>query len=722
MISRNLRLTLPAACLALTLALAACGGGDDPAADSVWASPAVAFTDPQSTYDLANYTQVGRYSLPVGSGFNLLASEASGVTYNSDTDTLFVVGDEGTSVVQVSLKGVLVDSMTLQAGVVDDPEGIVYLGSGRFGLVEERTRQIREFTYAAGTVLDASGLRTVKLGTTIGNIGIEGMTLDPMTQGLIGVKEKEPLGVFQTTVDFAAGTASNGSATTDDPVNLFAPDLTGLSAHNDVFALSNVLSADKVDYSHLLILSAPDGKLVKIDRSGNIQSTLVVGSAAQNEGVAMDGKGNIYVVSEVGGGADKPELLVFAPATSTGAVAPGSHVYLSFSQAVSLGSGDVTISNGQGDSRTIAIGDSTQVSLKGTTLVINPKADLRAGTSYSVTYAAGLLKNGQGQHSPAMNDATKLRFTVAGTQDTTAPTLSSSTPADNATAVTGSRIELVFSEPVFAGSGSIVISNGAGDTRTVSVTDASQVSFNGATVTINLSAALLGGNSYSVQMASGVIRDAVDLPFAGISDATTLNFSTAATGLVHSLLITELNSNATGGDFFEIYNYGTAAVDLSGWKWDDDSADAGIATAVGNVTLAAGQRLVVVAAADTGAFNTAWGNPVANVVASDGPGLGKGDAVVLFDAAGKVATALSYGAASIKATDSTVVSTAAAASGVSYVAGAHAGLAYGGAGEKTSMVWDGVSTSSPAYKAAQVGVSGGVAQAGDATAIGSPGQ
>jgi len=51
----------------------------------------------------------------------------------------------------------------------------------------------------------------------------------------------------------------------------------------------------------------------------------------------------------------------------------------------------------------------------------------------------------------------------------------------------------------------------------------------------------------------------------------------------------------------------------------------------------------------------------------------------------------------------------------------HAGLAYGGSA-KTSAVWDGVSTSTPTYKAAVVGVNGGVAQVGDATAIGSPGQ
>jgi hypothetical protein len=37
------------------------------------------------------------------------------------------------------------------------------------------------------------------------------------------VKETGPEGVFQTGVDFTAGTATNGSPTTDESVNLFDP-------------------------------------------------------------------------------------------------------------------------------------------------------------------------------------------------------------------------------------------------------------------------------------------------------------------------------------------------------------------------------------------------------------------------------------------------------------------------------------------------------------------
>lgn len=716
--------------------ISACNGSGSSSITTpvAFTTPTLSFSDPQSTYDLANYTLTGRYSLPVGSGANLLAEEASAVTYNKDTDTLFVVGDGGTSVTQVSKQGVLINSMTLAADATKpqstyfyDPEGISYIGGGKFVMVEERYRQVNEFTYTPNTTLGGTGARTVKLGTTIGNIGIEGIAFDPMTNGYICVKESGPSGVFQTTIDFAAGTASNGSPTTENSVNLFDPAKAGLNAINDVFALSNIVSSTAPDYSHLLLLSAPDGKIVKMDRNGNLLGTLVVGSAAQNEGMTMDLNGTIYVVSEVGGGAGHPELLVFSPSVNKNAVGIGSNLYVNFNQPVVAGTGTIILSNGAGDSRSISVTDATQVTIRGNTVIINPTTDLVAGTNYSVTCAAGLLKDTQGNNAPAITSSNALNFTTVGVSDTTAPTLASSVPLDEATGITSSRVVLTFNEAVNAGLGNIVISNGT-DTRTIAVGDTTQVTFSGNSANINPSADLLKGATYNVQMSSGVIKDVAGNPFAGITSATTLNFTTATAVVVNNtLLITEVNSNAAGGDFIELYNYGLAAIDLTGWKWDDDSAsftDAANAT-FPSVSIPAGQRLVVVNTTDAAAFRTAWGLAgTVPVVATGGPGLGGGDVVVLFDTTGKVITWFNYkgGAAVIAASDGTVITPSAASAGVTAALPNHAGLAYGGTSALASAIWDGLSTSSPTYKAAVVGVLGGFAQPAVAAAVGSPGQ
>ena len=207
---------------------------------------------PLTGIDLSTYVRVGRFELPeptrtVPPAGSLLAQEASGVTYNWDTDTLFIVSDGSTSIVQVTKTGELIDSMTLPPGGSPqgtefyDPEGIAYIGDGQFVVVEERDRQAVLFTYAPGTTLTRAATLTVKLGTTIGNEGLEGITYDPSTngnprptpntKGFIAVKEINPQGIFQTGIDFVAGTATNGSPSTVNSINLFDPALLGLTRY-----------------------------------------------------------------------------------------------------------------------------------------------------------------------------------------------------------------------------------------------------------------------------------------------------------------------------------------------------------------------------------------------------------------------------------------------------------------------------------------------------------
>ena len=287
-----------------------------------------------TSVNLNNYTLTGRYALPEpktvkAPANSVLAQEASGITYNASTDTLFIVGDGGTSIVQVSKTGQLIDSMTLALGnsaqgtAFYDPEGIAWIGGNQFVFVEERDRIANLVTYVPNTTIDRTGAQSVKLGTTIGNIGLEGMTFDPVSKSYIFVKESGPEGIFETTLNFAAGTASNGSASTVNSVNLFDPAKLGLLDFADVFALSNVSSTN----TNLLVLSQESGKLVETDRLGNIVSTLDLSlfpgtntpnsiADKQFEGVTMDKNGVLYITTENGGGSiDFPQLFVFTPNT-----------------------------------------------------------------------------------------------------------------------------------------------------------------------------------------------------------------------------------------------------------------------------------------------------------------------------------------------------------------------------------------------------------------------
>ncbi|MBF0160368.1 MAG: VCBS repeat-containing protein, partial [Magnetococcales bacterium] len=111
------------------------------------------------------------------------------------------------------------------------------------------------------------------------------------------------------------------------------------------------------------------------------------------------------------------------------------------------------------------------------------------------------------------------------TIDTSAPLLLSSTPADNAVDLPDdANIVLTFNEQLIAGLGNAVLT-GEGDKRNISISDSSQVSISGTTVTINPAADLAIDGAYSLQMASGVLRDLAGNSYAGIADSSTLNFT-----------------------------------------------------------------------------------------------------------------------------------------------------------------------------------------------------
>jgi hypothetical protein len=209
-----------------------------------------------------------------------------------------------------------------------------------------------------------------------------------------------------------------------------------------------------------------------------------------------------------------------------------------------------------------------------------------------------------------------------------------------------------------------------------------------------------------------------------------------------TILISEINSNAaSGGDFFELYNAGASAVDLTGWRWSDyDVRNWASAASFDTATLAAGEVAVIGvgnnggspnplfgSAAANSAFRTAWGLAPATKMLTwtgTGGGLGSGDGVVLFNASGNVATSLIYRISPLAATQedlSTVpLSTFVKSFNPQPSANGHAGVM--GGGEATeSLVWDPTSgTVSPTYRNAVLGQWDAFANPNSAVTIGSP--
>ncbi|MFC4262184.1 Ig-like domain-containing protein [Ferruginibacter yonginensis] len=128
-------------------------------------------------------------------------------------------------------------------------------------------------------------------------------------------------------------------------------------------------------------------------------------------------------------------------------------------------------------------------------------------------------------------DDLKINVTVAGGgADVTPPTITTLTPADNATNVsTGTNLSINFSEPIIKNTGNIIIKKISDNStvQTIDVTSAAvTTTTNNASITIN---ALQPGTAYYINIDATAFKDAADNLFAGINDNSTWNFTTGTT-------------------------------------------------------------------------------------------------------------------------------------------------------------------------------------------------
>ncbi len=247
-----------------------------------------------TSLNLADYTLTATYALPA-----VAAEEASAVTYNWDTGTLFVLGDEGDAVVEVSTTGVQLSVMTLSGFA--DTEGLTYVGGGQFVITEEREQDAYRFAYSAGGSGTRGLMPFASIGGTVGNVGVEGISYDPRNGRFITVKEKTPANVLDSTLTFGnPGSASSAS--------LFDPTGLGLLDLSDVQVLATVPGlVGGVDEDNLLIYSQESSRLLEVTRNGTVLSSFDLAGVTDAEGVTIGPDGTIYIVGET------PALYVLTP-------------------------------------------------------------------------------------------------------------------------------------------------------------------------------------------------------------------------------------------------------------------------------------------------------------------------------------------------------------------------------------------------------------------------
>jgi uncharacterized protein YjiK len=697
------------------------------------------------TVNLSNYVRVGRYDLPEPTrtahpANNLLAQEASAVTYNWDTDTLFIVGDGSSAIVQVSKTGVLINTMTLSAGTSPqgtdfyDTEGLTYIGNGQFVMAEERDRQLVKFTYVAGGTLTRSSAQTVKLGTFVNNVGTEGLSFDPITNGYIVLKEITPMGIFQTGVDFTAGTATNGSATTDNSINLFDPALLNVTDVADVFALSNIpaLSTNSL-YQNLLVLSQENARIINVNRSGVILSSLNIVSDIgnpldlpnqQHEGLTMDRDYKLYVVNENGGGdIDHPQLWVYAPSTASN-IAPTAITLTNVTNSIlensntttSVRVADIVVTDdGLGTNNlTISGPDAAYFQITGSSLFIRSGTtiDYETKTSYSITInvddiTVGTTPDAAVNYVLSVTDVvveTVLTATVTITEVASWSSSNALVAADwfeitnygtTAQDITGWKVDdssnlftsalaLNGITSIAPGESVIFLETSATNTATIIANFKSAwfgtnppanlqvgnytgsgigLSSSGDAVNLfdangNLKANVAFGastNNISFNNAVGLTNATITLlsqigvngAFAAINDLPQIG----SPGNVGKLIISEVapwssSSSPVAADWFEVTNTKAVAVNITGWKIDDNSQSPVAAVLLNGITsINPGESVIFIETTDlpgkTAAFKSNWfgTNPPAGLRIGNytGSGIGLssgGDQVNLYNPTG----------------------------------------------------------------------------------------
>ncbi|MDB2311971.1 Ig-like domain-containing protein, partial [Candidatus Pelagibacter bacterium] len=224
---------------------------------------------------------------------------------------------------------------------------------------------------------------------------------------------------------------------------------------------------------------------------------------------------------------DAPILNTSVPANNATSVALDANIVLNFSENVTAQSGNIIIKKADNTIfETISVADTTKVTGTGTNqITINPSSDFVLNTDYYVLIDGTAFDDANSGSYAGIGSTTALTFTSFAN---VLPTLSSSTPADDATNVArDANIVLNFSENVTVQTGNIIIKKTTDNTifETIDVAGSKVTGTGTSQITINPSSNFDAETGYYVLIASTAFDDTGSGSYAGISSTTALSFS-----------------------------------------------------------------------------------------------------------------------------------------------------------------------------------------------------
>ena len=429
---------------------------------------------------------------------NDLTNITSTLTINSGS-TFDINGQDLTAVTLVNNGNFqLLGSETVNITTMDTDSGTVtYDGSGATGLAAGDNYYNLIFnqsgTSTLDTNLDVNGSVSISSGTLDAsasnyNINVGG---DWTNNG--SFISRSGLVTFDNNSDIFAG----GTSATKDFNNVTLSGAVGSQSDNILIGGNFILSGSGTWYT-------------------NCNTMTISGSTTNNSGTITN---------------TLAPTVSFDPVNSSSTHAASDNIILTFNTAIRKASDNSDLTDSNVDAH-ITLKDTNSsgsninfdatIDASDKVITINPSSDLN---SSQVIYVA--IGNTVENVCNTALSASSATFTVTDSAD---PILSSSSPADEATAIAvDSNIVLTFNEAVDADSGNIIIVKSS-DGSTVEAIDVtgSQVSGSGSTeITINPSVTLDEQTAYHLTIDETAFDDSSSNSYAGISDATTINFTTA---------------------------------------------------------------------------------------------------------------------------------------------------------------------------------------------------
>ncbi len=215
-----------------------------------------------------------------------------------------------------------------------------------------------------------------------------------------------------------------------------------------------------------------------------------------------------------------PKVLSYSPADGSTGVDTAANIALTFNELIQRGAGTIYLRSGSSSGTIVEsfnAASSDRLSIAGTTLTVDPTANLSGSTRYYLTFGSGTVKDLAGNN---YSGTTGYDFQT-GVADLTAPTITQFSPADGTTGVaTNANVTLTFSEAIQRGAGTIYLRSGSATGAVVESFDAAgseRLSVSGSTLTIDPTVNLSHSTQYFVTFGSGTVKDLAGNSYAGTS-------------------------------------------------------------------------------------------------------------------------------------------------------------------------------------------------------------